>query len=95
MFKKRVAKRRNPIEIVEQAKTSDGAAENHYSAAQADGCATQERLYAKPSSAFRKRDVKAVAVKLNKVSTATQDDTSKAFMQREVQDLTNNYKSSS
>ena len=33
-------------------------------------------------------------MKVNRVTTATQDSTSKAFMQLEVQDLTNNYKSS-
>ena len=44
---------------------------------------------------FRKRDLKAAMTRVNKASTVTQDYTSKEFMQREVQDLTNNYKSAS
>ena len=40
---------------------------------------------------FRKREFK----KVNKMSTSVQDITSKAYVKREVQDLTNNYKSSS
>lgn len=44
---------------------------------------------------FRKRDFKGAAKRVNAVSTSVQDSTSKDFMRREVQDLTNNYKSSS
>ena len=43
----------------------------------------------------RWRDKKANAKRVNKMSTTVQDVTSKAFMNREVQDLTNNYTSSS
>lgn len=88
MFKKRAIKKRNPIEIVEQTAGSD-----QESLRQTNG--HSEEIFTKPASMFRKRDVKAASLKHYKVTTATQDVTSKAFMQREVQDLTNNYKSSS
>ena len=43
---------------------------------------------------FKKRNMKAADNRLNRVTTAVQDLTSKQFMTREVQDLTNNYKCS-
>ena len=96
MFKKRTAKKRNPIQIerreedaeegVEQGNDIDGDIANSNTA----GDGGDDML-----NNTRWRDKKANAKRVNKMSTTVQDVTSKAFMNREVQDLTNNYTSSS
>ena len=85
MFKKRTAKKRNnDIQLIGREPT-DTVEEKK----------DDDILEQAEAAVFRKRDLKAGAHRLNKMSTAVQDTTSKDFLGREVQDLTNNYKSSS
>ena len=96
MFKKRTAKKRNPIQIerreedveegIEQGNDIEGDIANSITA----GDGGDDML-----NNARWRDKKANAKRVNKMSTTVQDVTSKVFMNREVQDLTNNYTSSS
>mmetsp|Transcript_12868 Transcript_12868/g.17312 ORF Transcript_12868/g.17312 Transcript_12868/m.17312 type:complete len:91 (+) Transcript_12868:3-275(+) len=82
MFKKRLNKKKTGIEIIEKEPTTGGPE-------------SVEPVVDDPKPVFfKKRDIKAASNRLNRVSTAIQDTTSKQFMNREVQDLTNSYKCS-
>lgn len=95
MFKKRTAKKRNAIVIEEPTVKSEV---NNEAAADDGDCKDQsEQQQDQPTKSLfrsRKRDLKGVN-RINMMSTSVQDTTSKVFLNREVQDLTNNYKSSS
>ena len=82
MFKKRTAKKR--ISTAFEADDNEEAPQSELKSDELNEQVT-----------FRKRDFKGAAKRVNVVSTSVQDCTSKDFMRREVQDLTNNYKSSS
>ena len=91
MFKKRTAKKRNAIVIEEP--TVQAEVNKEAAADESDSKEQQDQ----PTKSFfrsRKRDLKGVN-RINMMSTSVQDTTSQVFLNREVQDLTNNYKSSS